>query len=717
MHGLGPRSRQRMIQRARTFRSRSLLPLFVMLAVAGSARAQQKSANSSCPPAARKDATVETLHGVAVADPYRWLEDQNSPETRAWIDAEDRCTEQALRSLPGRAEITKRLSELMKVDSFQPPVERNGFYFFERRAADQDLSVIYRRRAPEGAEEVLVDPHPMSPDHSTSVVLLGVSRDASIMAYGVRAGGQDELTIHFLDTNARKDLPDVLPPAVYFALDLQPDNRGFYYSRKTPAGPRVYHHPFGEDPAKDSQIFGKGYGQDKIIGTSLSEDGRHLLIELLYGTGETRTELYFLDVERGGSVRPIVNDIEAVFNGQIEGDTLLVFTNWNAPHWRIFAAPMSNPSREAWREVIPQSDAAIQRAALMGGKVVVSYVRNAASDLKVFEPTGKPIGPIPLPSLGSVTSLTGNWKNSRAFFTFESFNYPPTILQYDLQTAKLQTWAKRTVPIDSDAYAVEQVWCESKDKTRVPIFLFYRKGLPRDANRPVLLTGYGGFAVSDTPAFNARNTAFVDRGGLFALVTLRGGGEFGEDWHRAGMLDKKQNVFDDFCAAAEWLIANHYTNPRKLAIIGGSNGGLLVGAAMTQRPDLFQAVVCTYPLLDMLRYQKFIGGSWWVAEYGSADDPAQFNYLYAYSPYHHVKDGTKYPATLFVTGDGDTRVAPLHARKMAARLQATTASDRPILLLYDTKSGHSGGRPLNKLIEEYTDILSFLFWQLGVKAP
>jgi prolyl oligopeptidase len=690
--------------------------LFAMLAAVPASTFAQETAMGKCPPETRKDNVIEMIHGVSVTDPYRWLEDQKSPETREWIEAEDKCTSAILDAVPGRAEIERRFSELMKVESVGLPRERHGVYFFSKRAPDQQLYVIYKRDGLHGKDEVLIDPHPLSADHTTSVGLLDVSSDGSLVAYNVRAGGQDEVTVRFLDVKTMTALPDELPHADYFSLSIEPDNHGAYYTRMTPDGPRVLHHVMGTDVKTDTEIFGKGFGTDKIIGEKLSEDGRYLVIDVIYGSGSTRSEVYLKDLKSSEPVKAIVNDSNSLFYGDIEGGPLYVMTNWKAPHWHIYSVDLKNPARDAWTEIIPESDASIQNFGLYGGRMIVEYVRNATSQLWVFEANGKFVGDVPLPSLGSVSGTTGRWENGQTFFNFESFNRPATILSYDMKTGKLDTWQKSSVPIDSDKYTVEQVWYESKDKTRVPMFLFYKKGLVRDGARPVFLTGYGGFNVSNTPVFRPLGVVLADQGGIYALANLRGGGEFGEAWHHAGMMENKQDVFDDFIAAGEWLIANKYTNSSKLAIAGGSNGGLLVGAAMTQRPDLFKAVVCLYPLLDMVRYQKFPPATWWVPEYGSSDDAAQFKYILAYSPYQNVKDGTKYPATLFVTGDGDTRVNPLHARKMAARVQAANGGENPILILYDTKSGHSGGRPLNKEIEENTDIASFLFLELGVTA-
>ena len=677
---------------------------------------QGKQSGGKCPPVTRKDSVVDVLHGVSIPDPYRWLEDQDSAETRAWLESENRCTEAVLRAVPGRAQITKRLSELEKTDSFGPPLQRNGDYFFSERPAGQDLYIIYRRHGLNGKDEVLIDPTAMSTDHSTSVVLNGVSDDASIVAYGVRAGGKDEVTVHFLDVKTRRDLPDVLPLADYYTLDFEHNNHGVYYGRHLGTGPQAMHHVMGTDPQTDVEIMGKGYGPEIGISTQLSRDGRDLSLVVAYGTASKRADLYFKHLEGDSPVQPIVNDTESVFLDQIEDGTAIVWTNWKAPKWHIYSVDLKHPARDGWKEIVPEGDASFESVALVGGKIYIQYVRNAVSQGKIFDLDGKPAGEIPLPSLGAISGFSGLWESPEIFLYFESFNIPGSIYRYDLRARDLKPWVSPKVPIDPKAYTVEQVWYESKDKTRVPMFLFYKKGLVKNGATPVWLTAYGGFDVNLTPGFSPSAVEWADAGGIFAQPNLRGGGEFGEAWHQAGMMEKKQNVFDDFIGAAEWLIANHYTNSSKLAIEGTSNGGLLMGAMMTQRPDLFRAIVCGYPLLDMLRFQKFMKGSFWVPEYGSADDPEQFKYILKYSPYQNVKDGTAYPAVLFITGDGDTRVAPLHARKMAARLQAANNGPHPVLLLYDTKSGHSGGRPLSKQIEEQTDALAFVFSQVGVGA-
>jgi prolyl oligopeptidase len=678
------------------------------------ASAQNPPAPAKCPPAARVDSAKDTYGSIVVPDPYRWLEDQNSPETRAWIDAEQKCTEATLSNLPGRAQISKRLGELLHTDSFEPPVERGGRYFFRKRLADRELPQIFMRHGVHAPDELLVDPLPWSSDHSASAILENVSRDGRYLFFGRREGGQDEITPRVLEVDTKKILPDAFPPGRYFSIEPAPGNKALYYVRVTSDGPRAFSHMMGSDPAKDPIIFGKELGNDKILALELSEDGKYLVYLVIYGSGSEQTDIYVQNVsENGPAVAAIAGD-KALFFPTLAGDQVFILTNWKAPQWRVFSAGFSAPAREHWREIVPENKVHLEAIAAAGGKLIAQYTHNASFELKVFDASGKTESPIPLPALGTVGAVSGRWETPEFFYSFESFNFSPSIFRYDVKAAKSEVWARDKAPFDSSAFDVEQVWYESNDKTRVPMFLVHKKALKLNGTNPVLLTGYGGFDVSETPHYFPPALVWVEHGGVFAHTNLRGGGEFGEEWHRAGMLEKKQTVFDDFVAAAEYLITNKYTNVGKLAITGGSNGGLLVGAAMTQRPDLFRAVVCTYPLLDMLRYQKFLEGPYWVPEYGSADNLEQFSYLYKYSPYHHVENGTKYPSALFVTGDGDTRVAPLHARKMSARLQGVADSNRPILLLYDTKSGHSGGRPVIKRIEEYTDILSYLFWQLSV---
>ncbi len=668
------------------------------------------------PPSTRAGDVKESFGNVEIADPYRWLEDQNAPETRAWIDEQNKYSEAFLRAFPGRDAIQRRVTELLKIDTIGVPQERGGRYFFTKRLADQDLPVLYVRRGARGKDEVLLDPHPLSADHRTSITLLDVTDDGNLIVYGVRQGGEDETTVKFLDVNTRKELADVLPRARYSGVALKSNRSGVFFSRQEKEGPRVFFHALGSDLSKDEKLFGDGYGPEKGLGVGLSDDNRYLLLNVWHGSAATKTEVYVRDLAAGGPIVPIVNDLEARFSPNIARDTLYLQTNWQAPNGRVLAVDLKNPARDKWKEVVPAGSASIQGVSTVGGRLFVRYLENVLPRIRIFDAQGKPRGEIPFPSVGSASGLRGEWGKNEAFFTFSSFVTPTTIYRYDIAKGTREVWAKESVPIARDRFEVEQIRYASKDGTQIPMFIVHRKGLKRAGSSPALLTGYGGFNLSETPAFSARAALWVENGGVYALPNLRGGGEFGEDWHKAGILEKKQNVFDDFIGAAQWLISNGYTSPSRLAISGGSNGGLLVGAALTQRPDLFAAVVCSYPLLDMVRYQKFLVAGYWVPEYGSGDNPGQFPFLYAYSPYHHVKAGTKYPAVLFITGDSDTRVAPLHARKMTALLQASTGSDRPILLHYDTKAGHSGGAtPVTKRIEDLSDELSFLFAETGAR--
>lgn len=662
-------------------------------------------------PTTRTDDVAETIHGVTIHDPYRWLEDQQSPETRAWIDAQNVYTRSVLDPLPGRAAISKRLEELLKTDRFGTPVVRNGRYFFARRLADENQFTICRRNGLHGSDEVLIDPNKSSGDQTTSVNMVEVSEDGKWLLYETRQGGEDEVTVTILDLGANKEV-DRLPRARYSSIRLTPDKHDVYYSKRLAEGSRIYRHGVGKDAASDEEIFGKGTGPEEFVDADLSRDGRYLGLDISHGWGK-KTEVYFKDLKLNGPIVTVVNDVDAEFDSEFAGDRMFVRTNWNAPNGRIFAIDLAKPARANWHDVVTEGKWVIESFSVTGGRLAVNYLENVNSRVEILDTKGEHIRNIAFPSLGTVTAVAGRWDSNEAFYTFTSFAQPPTIYRYDVAKGDQEVWAQVKAPIDPAQFQVRQVWYPSKDKTRVPMFLVYKKGLKLDGKRPTLLSGYGGFLVSETPAFRTDAVIFAEHGGIFALANLRGGGEFGEKWHRAGTLENKQNVFDDFTSAAEWLIENGYTQPAHLAIEGGSNGGLLVGAAMTERPDLFRAVVCDYPLLDMIRFQKFLLGKLWVSEYGSSDDAKQFEALYKYSPYHHVKQGEKYPAVLFVTGDSDTRVAPLHARKMAALMQAATGSDRPVLLRYDTKAGHSAGLPVSKQVEEWTDVLSFVLAQVG----
>jgi prolyl oligopeptidase len=667
------------------------------------------------PPPTRADEVREVLHGVEITDPYRWLEDGQSPETRAWIDAQRRYTLELLSGRPGRQAIEERLAALSRYDVQSVPRVRGSLYFIERRRAEDDLRILYVRQSPRGRDEVLLDPHPLSPDHTTDVDVADIGPDGRLVVYRVRRGGEDESELRVRDVLRRADRPEVLPRALYRSVALKADGSGFYYAlqdRKT--GTRIRYHALGTPTEQDVEVFGSGYGRSQWIGVDVSDDGRHLLITVQHGWG--RNEIYVQDLAAGGPIRTVVKDVNAHFRPAFAGERLLLQTDWNAPRWRIVEVDTADPAPERWREVVPEGRDVIQGFLPVGGRLLVHSLHDVTSRLALFSLAGERLGELPLPGAGAAGDLQGRWERSELYFDFVSFTQPRMTLRGDVVERKVEEWWRPDVPLDGAAYETEQVWYGSKDGTRVPMFVTRRKAAPLDGRRPTLLTGYGGFNVSITPRFSPTAAWWLEQGGVYAVANLRGGGEFGEEWHRAGMLENKQNVFDDFIAAAEWLVASGDTTPSRLAIRGASNGGLLVAAAFTQRPELFRAVLCDFPDLDMIGYHRFPGNNPpALLEYGDASIPSQFEFLRAYSPYQQVRAGVKYPAVLFTTGDADTRVPPLQARKMTARMQAATASGHPILLLYDTRAGHSGGRPIGTLVEEWSLQMAFLSWQLGME--
>lgn len=691
-----------------------LLTVIIACWVSPIALARQDHPPKPDPPKTMRRVVADTLHGVRIEDPYRWLEDQDSPETRRWIDEQNEYTQSIIGTLPGRERVRKELESLMRTEDISIPRARNGRYFFERRMPEQDLDVIYMKEGLDGEDRILVDPHGLSPDHNISANLMAVSDDGRIVVYGLRKGGEDETAVRFLDVDTGKHLPDSLPRGRYWDVEITPDLAGFYYGIYEEDGGRVYHHIFGTPPDRDEMIFGEGYGREIGIGVDLSEDGRYLLFSVHHGSAARKTELYLQDLETSGETETVVNDIDARFTGLMGDDNLFIHTDWKAPNGRILAMDLEDPGMENWKEIVPESEATIRRFTVAGRKILVSYLKDVIPKVSVFDPDGSQVAEIIPPATGWMSSLYGTWRGAEAFYSFSAFHIPNTIYRYDLDTFTQDVWVREEAPISSADFEAKQVWYESLDGTRVPMFITHRKGLRLDGTNPVLLRGYGGFRSVSLPYFSSSLALWLKMGGVLAEPGLRGGGEFGEKWHRAGMLDQKQNTFDDFISAAEWLIDSGYTTPERLAIRGGSNGGLLVGAALVQRPDLFGAVICTYPLLDMVRFHKFLVARWWVPEYGSADDPDQFEYIYRYSPYHNVVPGTPYPATLFVTGDADTRVAPLHARKMTALLQDANASEEPILIHYNTVAGHSGGRPVNEVIDDLLVQVQFLMWQTDI---
>jgi prolyl oligopeptidase len=662
------------------------------------------------PPATEAKPVTDTYGTTTVTDPYRWLEDQNAPETRAWIDRQNAYTDQILDPRPEIGRFAPRLEQLLRSDQASVPISRNGRLFFTRRAADADVFSIYMRDGLTGSDQLLIDPAPWNPNHTTNVGLEDVTPDGRLMSYYVRQGGADETVVRFYDVDARKDTGVELPLARYFGVSVTPDHRTTYYSKQLTEGSRIFRRDV--NGGAEEKLFGDGYTPDKIVSTAISDDGRWLASVVYYGSAGTKSDVFVKDLASNGPFKTVVNDVDASTNVDFAGDNLVLQTNWNAPNQRVMTVSAADPARANWRELVPENkSAAIEDISAAGGRVYVRYLENVKPRVVGYDLSGNKVDEISLETLGTLGSMAGSWHSPMAFYSFSSFATPQTIYAYDVATKARSIFHRRSLPVNPDDFTVEQVWYPSKDGTKIPMFVMYRKGLVRDGSAHAYLTGYGGFNASSLPQFSATAVAWAEQGGVYALANLRGGGEFGEAWHKAGMFEKKQNVFDDFVGAAEFLAREKYTSPQHLAVAGTSNGGLLVMAITTQRPDLIHAVYCGYPLVDMLRFHKFLVGNFWVAEYGSADEPSQFPYIYAYSPYQHVKKGTPYPAVLFVTGDADTRVAPLHARKMTAMLQNSTGSANPVLLRYHTSGGHSGGEPVSVQVKNTAETLGFLWWQ------
>ncbi len=696
------------------------------------------AASSLAPPKAERRPVEENFHGTKVVDDYRWLEDGSSPATEKWVAEELAYTRAVLDPLPGREAIHKRLTELLSIGSVGVPQIGGKYYFYARRDGMQNQPVLYVREGGVdlkngGKDRVLVDANQMAADGTIALDWFDPSYNGEYLAYGTSPSGSEMSTLHIVETKTGKLLPDTIERTRAASIAWLHDNSGFYYTRypnkgEVPEGQEMYNrhvffHLLGSDPATDDKVFGEGRDAEDWPSIELSNDGKWLLISV--SEGWTKSELYLMDLKAETPPTALTRGRNFLYSASIYDGKVYIVTNEDAPRYRVFVTDAGNYDRANWKEIIPQTDAVLQGAAVWGKKLFTQYEQNATSQLKLFDLDGKKISDLALPAIGSIFGSSGKWNRDEIFYGFQSFTTPTSVYRYDLKTGSTSEWAKVDAPsIDPAAYDVQQEWFNSKDGTRVPMFVVHKKSVgatafKKDGKNPTLLTAYGGFNVSLTPTFSRAAYLWMEHGGIYAVANLRGGAEFGEDWHRAGMLDKKQNVFDDMIAAAEHLIAEKYTDKNHLAIQGGSNGGLLMGAMITQRPDLFRAVVCQVPLLDMLHYQNFQIAKLWIPEYGSADKPDQFKWLYAYSPYHHVKAGVEYPAILFMTADTDTRVDPMHAKKMAAEMQAEAkngdSKTRPILLRIESKAGHGAGKPVTKQIEEYTDIYSFLFWQLGVK--
>jgi prolyl oligopeptidase len=684
------------------------------------------------PPAADATPVVDDYFGTKISDNYRWLEDAKSPETRAFIDAQIAYTTRYLKQARIRPQIVDGLEALEQVPKWSIPIQRAGSYFFQKRLAGEEQSSIYVRRGSTGAkaegakaagkDERLIDPAVFSRDPDTSVALADVSRDGLLVAYGVRQGGADEATVHVFNVKTGKTLEDELPSGLYWSVTFTPDGSGLYYTRSNRAGTLLYLHVLGTRGSRDTLLFGHEFhgeelGPNDLFSAYVTDDARYLVIQIDRGVPARRVDIVFRDLTKPGSPFEIlVWGLDSRFSAIDAKGAWYVKTDYKAPMGRILKAdPGIMP--DVWTTVVPEAHDVIEDFSIVGGKLYVKRLKDVKSETSIYTLDGKPAGRVDYDGIGSASGVEGRTTDRYGFFSFDSFIQPATIYRLDTLTGRREIFAQPTVPFDTGQYELKQVFYPSKDGTKVPMFIAGKKGLKQDGTERLLMTGYGGFDISMTPHWNPTYAWWMEQGGWFALPNLRGGSEYGEHWHEQAMFDKKQNVFDDWFAAAEYLIANKYTPPQHFAITGRSNGGLLMGAAITQRPELFSAVLCGYPLLDMLRYQSFLQGSHWTSEYGSSANERQFPYLLKYSPYQNVKAHAPYPAIMFFTGDSDTRVDPLHARKMTALLQSISSSGRPILLHYSLAGGHSAGVSVEQQIQDDADQLSFLWTESGPASP
>ena len=673
----------------------------------------------------RKDDTVDNYHGTMVADPYRWLEDPQSAETQAWVEEENEVTFDYLKAIPFREHIRERLTELWDYPKYSAPYKKGGRYFFSKNDGLQNQSIMYMQETLESEPVLVLDPNTFSEDGTVALTGSSFSEDGLLLAYGTSSSGSDwqENRIRRIDDGT--DYPEVIRWCRYASIAWRHDNSGFFYNRWPERGTvpeedqsnysRVYWHTLGTQQQTDVLVYERPDAKELSFSPSVTDDGAYLVLHVWHGT-DPENRLYYREVGSDGTFVRLLDEADAMYHMIGNSGPIFYFhTDLDAPRGRVIAIDLRSPEREHWQELIPQQDDVVAFVSMINQQFVVTYMHDAHHQMMIFNLDGSFSHEIPLPTLGSVVGISGEPEDTEMFVSFTSYLFPPTTYHYDFPSSALTLFRRPEIKFDPADYETTQVFYPSKDGTHIPLFLTYKRGLQLDGNNPTFLYGYGGFNVSLTPGFAVSRLLWLEHGGIFALANLRGGNEYGEEWHRAGMLEKKQNVFDDFIAAAEWLIANKYTSTPKLVINGGSNGGLLVGACMVQRPDLYGAVVCAVPVIDMLRYHKFTIGRYWTGEFGNAEaDADQFKFMYAYSPLHNVKDGVAYPATLILSADTDDRVVPSHAKKFAARLQEANGGPNPILLRIETKACHGLGKPTTKVIEEQTDMYAFLFDRFGM---
>ena len=671
------------------------------------------------PPHSPIEVVTDFLHGVPVADPYRWLEDQDSPRTRAWIAEQTRYGRNYLDAIPGREIIRQRIAEFLAVETHDSLQKVGDRYFFRKRLPDQEQPCIYMRNGADGEDHLLIDPRERGTGEYTAVKPLRVSPDGRLFLYEVKEGGERTGTFELLKIETRKRLPDFLPRGYLRGFAFAPDGKGFYYvheavDAKRPFYRAAYQHILGTPPSEDQEIFFAG--EDEKIRFSLFSEGKRLVFLVYRFLEKTLTDIYLQSLEGTGLAEPIFRGIDYSLGLRLLDDRIFGITDRDAPNRRIVEIRLRDNGQHEWVDIVPDTGTPINDWLIVGDRIFVSCMREMIHQIRIFDFSGKALGELPIRSDETLRIVGGSPDSNELLLETESFTEPIGIFRYSSKTANRTLWAKRSIPFDPTDYAHSQIWFVSKDGTRVPMYLVGRRDILDGTGNPTIMTSYGGYGVSMTPQFSVFVAFLIERGCLFALPNIRGGSEFGVAWHDAAKRRNRQTAFDDFLSAAEWLIETGRTAPRKLAIFGGSNSGLLVGAALTQRPDLFRAVVCMVPMLDMLRYHLFDNAHVWKDEFGSVDDPDNFAALAKYSPYHQVRQGGAYPATMIVSGDADRNCNPLHARKMTARLQAANASKHAIFLDYRKSRGHSPVLPLSQRIEALTDRMAFLCDQLQLSV-
>jgi prolyl oligopeptidase len=670
--------------------------------------------------------TMDDYHGTKVADPYRPLENPDSPETRAWIDAENKITFSYLEQIPERKQLRDRLTQLWNFERYSVPVKENGRYFYTKNDGLQNQSVFYFVDALNSEPRMLLDPNKLSSDGTVAVTESTISDDGKLFAYALSTSGSDWMEWHFRVVDSGKDLPDIIKWSKFSAGAFTKDGKGFFYSRydEPKSGAlvnanyfqKLYFHRIGSPQSDDVLIYERPDNKELGFIGQVTEDGRYVVIWVWQGS-ERNNRFYYKDLsQKDSQVVRLLDDFDAeyAFVGN-DGPVFWFRTDLNAPLGRVIAIDTNNPARANWKTIVPEQKEALESVNVVHDTFIASYLKDAHSHVRLYKLDGNHLRDLDLPGLGTTTGFTGRRSDTETFYSYQSFTTPATIYRLDLVAGKSSVYRQPKLAFNPSDFETRQVFFTSKDGTRVPMFLSFKKGLKLDGNNPTYLYGYGGFNVSETPAFKVSNLVWMEMGGVFASANLRGGGEYGKAWHEAGMRTKRQNVFDDFIAAAEYLIANKYTSSPKLAIGGGSNGGLLVGAVMTQRPDLFGATLPAVGVMDMLRFHKFTIGWGWVSDYGSSDNPEEFKAIYKYSPLHNIKPGTSYPPTFITTADHDDRVVPAHSFKFAAAMQKAQAGPNPILIRIETKAGHGAGKPVSKVIEETADRWAFLVKTFNMK--